>query len=152
MDGEVAAYTAFKAAIVNYGGYTTPFTGTTFDVESFDDIPNGTMHNGHCPFIAFKGGVTDGFTNVAGGLYSGDMVFEIMLCLAQPLIKDFVQWNMIKTWTGEVERAVATLNGDGFTMPPSSGRGEPVSLNQMMTRELTFDCQFSECRGVEIVP
>lgn len=147
MDGELSAYIAFKAAIVDYEGYTTPWDRTTFDVESFDDIPNGTMHNGHCPFIAFKGGVTDGFTNMAGDLYSGEMVFEIMLCLSQPLIKGSAEWNLMKTWTGEVERAVATLNGNGFTMPPSSGRSNPISLNQMITRELSFDCQFSECRA-----
>ena len=151
MDGELSAYIDIKSAIVNYAGYSTVWNKTVFDVQDFEDIPNGTMHNGHCPFIAFKGGTTDNFEQISGDLYSGDMEFEIMLCLSQPLIKGSTEWNMMKTFAGEIERAVATLDGNGFTMSPASSRSEPISLNQMITRVLTFSCQFSECRSSELI-
>jgi len=148
MNAEYSAIDQVISAIVNYTGYETVWNKTVFGVQDFDsDIPSGNIHNGLCPFVAIRGGISDDFTQIAGDLYEGTIEMEIFIAISSPLVFSRASWEPIYTLTAEIERAIATLNGEGFRMPPSPSKTYPVSLNQMVTRVLTISAEFSECRA-----
>jgi len=148
MNIEEAIYPAVKTAIVNYPSYTTVWEKTIFYVEDFDlDIPSGTKHKGTCPFVAFRGGVADSFTQTVGDLFEGQVEFELMLCLQLPLIKTEENWSEIHQFSGEIERAIDSISAAGFKMKPQTSKDNPRSRKGMITRVLTCTIDASECRG-----
>jgi hypothetical protein len=147
MNFESSAIDQVITAITNYGGYTTTWDKTIFEVQDFDtDIPSGNIHSGLCPFVAIRGGLSDDYTQVAGDLYSGTTDLEIYIAVTAPLIYSRASWDLIHTFTGEIERAIATLDGNGFRMSPDTSKSNPVSLNQLLNRVLTISIEGSECR------
>jgi len=153
MDFESSAIDQLIDVIVNYTGYSTVWNKTVFEVQDFDsDIPSGNMHNGICPFVAIRGGLSDDYTQVSGDLYEGTTELEIYIAISAPLIFSRESWAPIHTFTGEIERAIATLDGDGFRMSPHTSKSNPVSLNQMVNRVLTISIEGSECRETPVAP
>ena len=149
---EPAAYDAILASIVNYPAYSAPWnTDRIFFVEDFEsDIPSGTIHMGLCPLVAVRGGVSDDFTQVAGDLFEGTLEFEILVAVSRPLVYTRADWNVIQEFTGDIERAVDSIDAPGFKMKPQTSKGNPVSLKGMETRVLTLTIDASECRGVPV--
>jgi len=147
MDFESSAIDQVITAITDYAGYTTTWNKTVFEVQDFDsDIPSGNIHNGICPFVAIRGGLSDDYTQIAGDLYEGTTELEIYIAISAPLIYSRASWAPIHTFTGEIERAIATLDGEGFRMSPTTSKSNPVSLNQMVNRVLTISIEGAECR------
>jgi len=153
MDFESSAIDQVISAIEDYSGYTTEWDKTIFEVQDFDsDIPSGIINNGRCPFVAIRGGLSDDYTQVSGDLYEGTTELEIYIAISAPLIFSRESWAPIHTFTGEIERAIATLDGDGFRMSPHTSKDNPVSLNQMVNRVLTISIDGSECRETPVAP
>lgn len=150
MNIEEAIYPAVKSAIENYPGYITEWNKRVFYVEDFDlDIPSGTKHKGHCPFVAFRGGMSDSFTQEVGDLFVGTVEFELMLCIELPLVKSESDWQKMQQFTGEIERAIDSINTLGFKMKPATSKDNPRSRKGMITRVLTTTIDASECRAVQ---
>lgn len=147
MAFESSVYTAIKTAIMTYPAYTTVWDKTIFTVEDFDaDIPSGTRHKGACPFVAILGGMTDDFTQTAGDLFEGSAEVDIMLCIARPLVSTDTDWNVMQTFTAEIERALTEIEGNGVLMRPSTSKEAPQSGKGMVKRVLTISIDGAECR------
>jgi len=153
MNFESSAIDQVITAITNYGGYVTEWDKTIFEVQDFDtDIPSGNIHSGLCPFVAIRGGLSDDYTQVAGDLYSGTTEIEIYIAVTAPLFYSRESYALIHTFTGEIERAVSTLDGNGFRMSPQTSKSNPVSMNQLLNRVLAISIEGSECRAVNADP
>ena len=145
---EQAIYTAVEDAITDYASYTTAWNKKIFYVEDFDlDIPSGTKHKGHCPFVAFRGGTTDDFTQEVDDLFNGQVEFEIMLAIARPIVRAKEDWDTMQVFTAEIERAIDGIAAVGFKMKAETSKDNPESKNGMITRILTITIDASECRG-----
>jgi len=147
MDFESSAIDQLITTVVNYAGYSTDWKKVIFEVQDFDsDIPSGTIHKGLCPLVAIRGGISDDYTNISGDLYEGTTELEIYVAIESPLIYSRESWEPIYTFSGEVERAIALLDGEGFRMPPQTSKSYPVSKGGLLYRVITISIEGSECR------
>jgi hypothetical protein len=153
MNIEQAVYDAVESAITNYPGYSTAWDKTIFYVEDFDlDIPSGSKHKGNCPFVAFRGGTSDDFTQEAGDLFNGTVEFEITLYLSSPLVMGKASWEPMHIFTGDIERAIDSIDTAGFKMKPTTSKENPTSGKGLITRLLTVSVDASECRTPNTPP
>lgn len=151
MAFESSVYSAIKTAIINYPNYATVWNKTIFTVEAFDtDIPSGTKHKGACPFVAILGGLTDDFTNSAGGLFEGSAEVDIMLCISKPLVKTADDWDSMHVFTSEIEMALSEIEGGGILMKPSTSKGSSESGKGMIKRVITISIDGAECRTATV--